>query len=177
MPANYNIFALQLHQNNNPNDIVFHTALIDTFVNRNYLYDMDDSRLEIHCNASDQVINYAINEPVRSSSMAHISQAIDEFLESGPGEHIKHSTIGSFYFQSFKVLTIKIANYVNSSFVYGIIPFSTLKKREKRRKLSAAESSSLFLFNKMLYGNPSRKFFSTFYSTLLAGSIFYRAPS
>ena len=34
----------------------YRSTLIGTSVNRNYLYDSDDLRVEIYCNASDQIL-------------------------------------------------------------------------------------------------------------------------
>ena len=36
-------------------DYAYRSALIDTFVSRIYLYDGDDARIEVYCNASDHV--------------------------------------------------------------------------------------------------------------------------
>ena len=52
----------------------FRTALVDTFINRVFLYDGDDSRAEIFCNASNMSINCAVGEPVKGSPMAQLAR-------------------------------------------------------------------------------------------------------
>jgi len=47
-------FFFEKFKNGDANDSTFRTALIDTFVNKIYLYDGDDARVEIYCNASNQ---------------------------------------------------------------------------------------------------------------------------
>ena len=65
-----------LKENEDANDHTFRTALIDTFINKIYLYgETDDggARAEIYCNATAQTINGPINGPTRSSSMEHLA--------------------------------------------------------------------------------------------------------
>ena len=50
------------------------TWLIDTFVRKIFIFDGEDARIEIYCNASDIRINCAINEPLNSSSMAQLAR-------------------------------------------------------------------------------------------------------
>ena len=66
-------FFLEKFKNGDINDIAYRTALIDTFVNRIFVFDGEDARIEIYCNASDIRINCAINEPLNSSSMAQLA--------------------------------------------------------------------------------------------------------
>ena len=66
-------FFFEKFKNGDANDHAFRAALIDTFVNRIYLYDGEDSRVEIYCNASDKSINCPISEPVKSSSMGQLA--------------------------------------------------------------------------------------------------------
>ena len=47
-------FFFERFKHGNINDYAFRTALIDVLVDRIYLYDGDDARVEIHCNASDK---------------------------------------------------------------------------------------------------------------------------
>ena len=55
------------------NDSVFHSVLIDTFVNKIYLYDGENGRVEIYCNASEQSINVPIGKLDKSSPMGHLA--------------------------------------------------------------------------------------------------------
>ena len=63
-------FFFEKFKNGDANDHAYRTALIDTFINKIYLYDGDDARAEIYCNASTQTINVAIDKPESGSSMA-----------------------------------------------------------------------------------------------------------
>ena len=47
-------------------DTAYRMVLVDTFVNKIYLYDGDDARFEIFCKASEQKISCPIDEPLRS---------------------------------------------------------------------------------------------------------------
>ena len=67
------LFFLERFKSGNANDITFRTALIDTFVDRIYLYDGEEPRAEIYCNASDKHINCPINEH-NSSSMEQLAR-------------------------------------------------------------------------------------------------------
>ena len=69
-------FFLEKFKGGDVNDPVYRTALIDTFVNRIFLFDGDDARVEIYCNASEQKINCAISEPVHGSSMAQLAPQV-----------------------------------------------------------------------------------------------------
>ena len=66
-------FFFERFKNGDADDTAFRIALIDTFVNRIYVYDGEDARIEIHCNASDININCTINEPLKSSYMAQLA--------------------------------------------------------------------------------------------------------
>ena len=68
------LFFLERFKSGNANDITFRTALIDTFVDRIYLYDGEEPRAEIYCNASDKHINCPIAEPLNSSSMEQLAR-------------------------------------------------------------------------------------------------------
>ena len=65
-------FFFEKFKNGDANDTTFRTALIDTFVNKIYLYDGDDSRIEIFCNASDKSIKVPLDKPVKGSSKGHL---------------------------------------------------------------------------------------------------------
>ena len=67
-------FFFERFKNGDADDTAFRIALIDTFVNRIYVYDGENARIEIHCNASDININCAITEPLNSSSMAQLAR-------------------------------------------------------------------------------------------------------
>ena len=67
-------FFFEKFKNGDADDIAFRTALIDTFISRIYLYDGDDARVEIYCNASDKTINCPISEPLKSSSMEQLAR-------------------------------------------------------------------------------------------------------
>ena len=47
----------------NAKDYAYRIALIDVLVDRIYLYEGEDARIEIYCRASDQSIKMPINEP------------------------------------------------------------------------------------------------------------------
>ena len=66
-------FFFEKFKNGDANDYSFRAALIDTFVNKIYLYDGDDARLEIYCNASEKSINISIGELNESSPMEHLA--------------------------------------------------------------------------------------------------------
>jgi len=82
------MFFLERFKAGNANDHTFRTALIDTFVSKIYLYDGDEPRAEIYCNASEKSINctmtpisefdinknHAINDTGESSSMARLAR-------------------------------------------------------------------------------------------------------
>ena len=82
------MFFLEKFKSGNANDHAFRTALIDTFVNKIYLYDGEEPRAEIYCNASEKSINctmtpisefdtnknHAINDTGESSSMAQLAR-------------------------------------------------------------------------------------------------------
>jgi len=85
-------FFLEKFKNGDESDNTFRTALIDTFINRIYLYDGEDSRAEIHCNVTTEKSyittplrddteytslnnkNCTIAEPDESSSMAQLAR-------------------------------------------------------------------------------------------------------
>ena len=63
------------------NDHAYRSALIDTFINKIYLYDGDDPRVEIYCNANEQPINTSFemlscakDEHSKRSSLAQLAQ-------------------------------------------------------------------------------------------------------
>jgi len=64
-------FFFERFRNGDADDITYRMALIDTFVNKIYLYDVDDARVEIYCNASDKSINCSIGE-LKSSPMEQL---------------------------------------------------------------------------------------------------------
>ena len=55
------------------NNYSYRVILMDVLVERIYLYEGDDPRLEIYCRASDQKITYPINEP-RGSFMGQLAR-------------------------------------------------------------------------------------------------------
>ena len=55
-------FFFEKFKDGDASDYAYRIALIDTLVDRVYLYDGDDSRLEIYCNAIERKINCPINE-------------------------------------------------------------------------------------------------------------------
>ena len=65
-------FFFEKFKNGDASDISYRTALIDTFVNKIYLYDGDDARIEIYCNADNQGIKIPIDKPDKSSSMERL---------------------------------------------------------------------------------------------------------
>ena len=65
-------FFFEKFKNGDANDIAFRTALIDTFVNKIYLYDGDDSRIEIYCNASEKSIKIPLDKSVKGSSKGNL---------------------------------------------------------------------------------------------------------
>ena len=69
-------FFFEKFKNGDASNISYRTALIDIFINRIYLYDGEDSRAEIYCNASNQTINCPIAEPVKSSSMEQLARPV-----------------------------------------------------------------------------------------------------
>ena len=69
-------FFLEKFKDGDVNDPEYRTALIDIFLNRIYLFDGEDPRAEIYCNASEQKINCAISEPVSGSSMAQLAPQV-----------------------------------------------------------------------------------------------------
>ena len=66
-------FFFEKFKKGDTNDIVFRSALIDTFVNKIYLYDGEDARIEIYCNSSEQSINVPISKLEKSSPMGHLA--------------------------------------------------------------------------------------------------------
>ena len=67
-------FFFEKFKGGNVNDFAFRSALIDTFINKIYLYDGEDARAEIYCNASDTKINCSIDKPIKSSSMEQLAR-------------------------------------------------------------------------------------------------------
>ena len=67
-------FFFQQFKDGDVNDITYRMVLIDIFVNKIYLYDGDDTRMEIFCNASNQGINIPIGEPDNSSPMGQLAR-------------------------------------------------------------------------------------------------------
>ena len=67
-------YFLEKFKDGDINDIVYRTALIDTFVRKIYVFDGEDARIEIYCNASDTSINCTIDKPVKGSSMAQLAR-------------------------------------------------------------------------------------------------------
>ena len=56
-------FFFEKFKNGDANDYAYRIALIDTLVDRIYLYDGDDARIEIYCTASEHKISCPITEP------------------------------------------------------------------------------------------------------------------
>ena len=61
-------FFFEKFRNGNAKDISYRTALIDTFVNKIYLFDGENARIEIYCNASDKGIKIPIDKPIKKGS-------------------------------------------------------------------------------------------------------------
>ena len=55
-------FFFENFKNGDANDYAYRIALIDTLIDRIYLYDGDDARIEIHCAASEHKISCPISE-------------------------------------------------------------------------------------------------------------------
>ena len=66
-------FFLGKFKNGDVNSLSYRTALIDTFINKIYLYDGDDARIEIYCNASDQGINVPLDKLAKGSSKGQLA--------------------------------------------------------------------------------------------------------
>jgi len=56
-------FFFEKFKGGDVNDNSYRTALIDTFVNKIYLYDGDESHLDIYCNAQDTKITIPLGKP------------------------------------------------------------------------------------------------------------------
>ena len=82
-------------KNGDVNDHAFRSALIDTFVNKIYLYDGDDARAEIYCNASGQKINCAIDEHSKRSSIAQLARLRRDERKSGAMVDCDYKTLGN----------------------------------------------------------------------------------
>ena len=54
------------YKNGDANDITFRMALVDTFINRIDVFDGEDTRLEIYCNAIKQKIICSLGKLLRS---------------------------------------------------------------------------------------------------------------
>ena len=67
-------FFFQQFKDGDVKDITYRMALIDTFISKIYLYDGDNTRMEIFCNASNQGINIPIGEPNNSSPMGQLAR-------------------------------------------------------------------------------------------------------
>ena len=65
-------FFFEKFKNGDANDISYRAALVDTFINKIYVYDGDDARIEIYCHASEQKISCPIDEPLKGSPMGHL---------------------------------------------------------------------------------------------------------
>ena len=59
-------FFFEKFKNGDTNDITFRMALVDTFINRIDVFDGEDSRLEIYCNAIKQKIICSLGKLSRS---------------------------------------------------------------------------------------------------------------
>ena len=68
-------FFFEKFKGGDANDMTYRTALIDTFVNKIFLYDGDDSRIEIFCNASDKGIKVPLDKPGKGSSKGQMVRA------------------------------------------------------------------------------------------------------
>ena len=53
-------------KNGDANNMAYRMALIDIFINKVYVFDSDDSRVEIYCNAIKQKIISSLGELTRS---------------------------------------------------------------------------------------------------------------
>ena len=82
-------FFFDKFRKGNVDDFAFRTALIDTFINRIYLYDDDDPRAEIYCNASEKSINVPIDKLDKSSSMGQLAQR----PRSNPNRQISYKSL------------------------------------------------------------------------------------
>ena len=69
-------FFFEKFKDGDANDTTYRTTLIDTFVNKIFLYDGDDSRIEIFCNASDKSIKVPLDKPVKGSSKGHLVRVV-----------------------------------------------------------------------------------------------------
>ena len=54
--------------------------IIDTFINKIYLYDGDDARVEIYCNASDQGINVPLDKLDKGSSKGQLARLSEKYV-------------------------------------------------------------------------------------------------
>ena len=59
-------FFFEKFKNGDANDITFRMALVDTFINKVYVFEGEDSRLEIYCNAVKQKIICPLGKLIRS---------------------------------------------------------------------------------------------------------------
>ena len=94
-------FFFEKFSNGDANDYPFRTALIDTFVSKIYLYDGDDARLEIYCNASEKSINISIGELEKSSPMDRLApparlERTTFRLGGGPSVLVRYGGIWNF---------------------------------------------------------------------------------
>ena len=66
-------FFFEKFKGGDANDITYRMALIDTFINKIYVFDGEDSRLEIYCNAIKQKIICSLGKLTRSpkEQLAH----------------------------------------------------------------------------------------------------------
>ena len=61
-------FFFEKFKNGDATDPVYRLALIDTFINKIYLYDGEDARLEIYCHANENGIKIPLDKPIKGSS-------------------------------------------------------------------------------------------------------------
>jgi len=85
-------FFFEKFKKGDANDIAYRTALVDTFIDKIYVYDGDDARIEIYCHASEQKINCPISEPQKSSPMGHL---VGVFLQNFLKNPITITFLGS----------------------------------------------------------------------------------
>ena len=67
-------FFFEKFKNGDANDMTYRMALIDTFVNKIYMFDGEDARLEIYCHVSEKCINVPIGKPQKSSPMGRLAR-------------------------------------------------------------------------------------------------------
>ena len=67
-------YFFEKFKNGYANDFAFRSALVNTFIGKILIYDGDDARVEIYCNASENSLNVPIGEPLMGSPMAQLAR-------------------------------------------------------------------------------------------------------